>query len=144
MAEWLWNHQFTVANGIRLHYVRHGAGLPLVLLHGWPEFWLTWRKNIGPLADHFDVIAPDLRGFGESDKPALPALEGYTLDHHVEDLRGLAAALGLGRFGIVSHDVGAYVAQAFARTYPEHLIGLFFFNCPYPGIGSPGRPSWSG
>ena len=136
MAEWLWNHQFTVANGIRLHYVRHGAGLPLVLLHGWPEFWLTWRKNIGPLADHFDVIAPDLRGFGESDKPALPALEGYTLDHHVEDLRGLAAALGLGRFGIVSHDVGAYVAQAFARTYPEHLIGLFFFNCPYPGIGS--------
>ncbi len=136
MAEPHWNHQFSQANGIRLHYVRQGTGMPLVLLHGWPEFWFTWRKIIGPLADHFDVIVPDLRGFGESDKPDRSALEAYTLEHHVEDLRGLADALRLGRFGIVSHDVGGYIAQAFARTYPERLIGLFFFNCPYPGIGS--------
>ena len=92
---WAWNHQHRAANGVRLHYVRHGAGTPLVLLHGWPEFWRTWRKNIPPLAERFDVIAPDLRGFGESDKPARPALEGYTLDHHVEDLRALADGLRL-------------------------------------------------
>ncbi len=135
MTEPAWNHQYVHANGIRIHFVRHGAGFPLVLLHGWPEFWRTWRKNILPLAECFDVIVPDLRGFGDTDKPARPALEAYTLEAHVEDLRGLADALGLARFGIVSHDVGAYVAQAFARTYPERLTGLFFFDCPYPGIG---------
>ncbi|MBD0358257.1 MAG: alpha/beta hydrolase [Rubrobacter sp.] len=130
-----WNHQYLDANSLRIHYVRHGEGLPLVLLHGWPEFWLTWRKNIPPLAEGFDVVAPDLRGFGDSDKPALPDPPGDLLKDYVEDLRVLADALGFERFGIVSHDVGAYVAQAFARGYPERLSGLFFFNCPYPGIG---------
>ena len=131
-----WSHQFLQANGIRIHYVRQGAGAPLVLLHGWPEFWLTWRKNIGPLSENFDVIVPDLRGFGETDKPDLPAWQGYSLEMLVEDLRGLLDGLGIDRCGIVSHDVGAFVAQAFARTYPERATGLFFFNCPYPGIGS--------
>ena len=130
-----WNHQYLDANGINIHYVRHGEGLPLVLLHGWPEFWLTWRKNILPLAESFDVVASDLRGFGDSDKPALPDPPSALLKEYVEDLRGLADALGFERFGIVSHDVGAYVAQAFARSYTERLSGLFFFNCPYPGIG---------
>jgi len=130
-----WNHQYLDANGINIHYVRHGEGLPLVLLHGWPEFWLTWRKNILPLAESFDVVASDLRGFGDSDKPALPDPPSALLTEYVEDLRGLADALGFERFGIVSHDVGAYVAQAFARSYTERLSGLFFFNCPYPGIG---------
>jgi pimeloyl-ACP methyl ester carboxylesterase len=130
-----WNHQYLDANGINIHYVRHGEGLPLVLLHGWPEFWLTWRKNILPLAESFDVVASDLRGFGDSDKPALPDPPSALLEEYVENLRGLADALGFERFGIVSHDVGAYVAQAFARSYTERLSGLFFFNCPYPGIG---------
>ncbi len=130
-----WNHQYLDANGIRIHYLRHGEGLPLVLLHGWPEFWLTWRKNIPPLAESFDVVAPDLRGFGDTEKTALPNPPSDLLKDYVEDLRGLADALGFERFGVVSHDVGAYVAQAFARSYPERLLGLFFFNCPYPGIG---------
>jgi pimeloyl-ACP methyl ester carboxylesterase len=130
-----WNHQYLDTNDINIHYVRHGEGLPLVLLHGWPEFWLTWRKNIPALLEDFDVVAPDLRGFGDSDKPALPDPPSHLLKDYVEDLRGLADALGFERFGIVSHDVGAYVAQAFARKYPDRLSGLFFFNCPYPGIG---------
>jgi pimeloyl-ACP methyl ester carboxylesterase len=120
---------------VDIHYVRQGRGTPLVLLHGWPEFWRVWRKVIGPLGRGFDVIAPDLRGFGASTKPDLPALEGYRLEDHVGDLLGLADALELGRFGVVSHDVGAYVTQAFVRSYPERLTGLFFFDCPYPGIG---------
>lgn len=130
-----WNHRYLDANGIRMHYIRHGEGLPLVLVHGWPEFWLTWRKNILPLAEEFDVVTPDLRGFGDTEKTALPEPPSQLLDDLVEDLRGLADALGFERFGIVGHDVGAYVAQAFARKYPERLTGLFFFNCPYPGIG---------
>ena len=130
-----WNHRYLDANGIRIHYVRRGDGFPLVLLHGWPEFWLVWRKNILPLAESFDVVAPDLRGFGDTEKTSLPDPPDELIGEFVEDLRGLADALGFERFGVVSHDVGAYVAQAFARSYPERLAGLFFFNCPYPGIG---------
>ena len=135
MTEQTWNHRYAEANGIRIHYVRHGAGTPVVLLHGWPEFWYTWRKNIGPLSEAFDVVVPDLRGFGETEKVQLPDPPSRLLDDLVEDLRGLADALGLGKFGIVSHDVGSFVAQRFALRYPERLSGLFFFNCVYPGIG---------
>ena len=133
MNEPAWNHRRLEANGITIHYVRHGSGYPLVLLHGWPEFWYVWRKNIPTLAESFDVVAPDLRGFGDSDKPGDPPEE--LLGNLVEDLRALADSLGYERFGVVSHDVGAYVAQGFARKYPERLSGLFFFDCPYPGIG---------
>ena len=130
-----WNHGYAEANGIRVHHVRHGAGTPLVLLHGWPEFWYVYRKNVPALAERFDVIAPDLRGFGDTEKPGLPDPPSALLDAMVEDLRGLAEGLGLGPFGLVSHDVGSFVAQAFARKYSERLRGLFFFNCVYPGIG---------
>ena len=135
MTEPEWNHQYVDANGISVHYVRHGEGHPLILLHGWPEFWYTWRKNIPVLAEEFDVVAPDLRGFGDTEKPGLPDPPKKLLGDLVEDLRGLADALGFERFGVVSHDVGAYVAQGFARKYPERLSGLFVFDCPYPGIG---------
>ena len=134
-GEAAWNHGYVEANGVRLHYVRQGSGTPLVLLHGWPEFWFVWRKNIPALAERFDVIVPDLRGFGESDKPVLPEPPGRLLDELVEDLRALADALTIEGFGIVSHDVGSFVAQRFAARYPERILGLFFFNCVYPGIG---------
>lgn len=131
-----WNHHSVSVNGIELHYVRHGEGLPLVLLHGWPEFWFAWRKNIPVLAESFDVIAPDLRGFGQSEKPPGKPTESYTLDHHVDDLLALLDTLKLGKVGIVSHDIGAMAAHQFARQYPERVAGLFFFNLPYPGIGA--------
>ena len=89
-----WNHQHLEANGLGIHYVRHGEGFPLVLLHGWPEFWYTWHKNIPILAETFDVVAPDLRGFGDTDKPGLPDPPKELLGNLVEDLRGLADALG--------------------------------------------------
>ncbi len=104
--------------------------MPLMLLHGWPEFWYIWRRNIGVLASRFDVIAPDLRGFGDTDK----ADGGLSVEVLADDLFALAGHLGLERFAIVAHDVGAQVAQAAARRAPERLLGLFFFDCPYPGI----------
>ena len=125
-----------VSNGIKLHFVRAGEGEPIILIHGWPEFWYTYHKNIAPLAQTFDVIAYDLRGFGTSDKPPLPTPASYLLDEYVADLLGLLDALAIDKAGLVSHDVGAYVAQAFARTHPTRVSGLFFFNCPYPGIGT--------
>jgi len=128
--------RFIQANGIRIHYVREGAGTPLLLLHGWPEFWYVWRKCIPGLAREFDVVAPDLRGFGDSEKPAQGPSANAGADVHAADILGLIDGLGLERVGIVSHDVGAYVAQSLARQHPERVSGLFFFNCPYPGIGN--------
>lgn len=130
-----WNHHFVHANGIRVHYVRHGAGFPLILLHGWPGFWYVWRKNILPLAEHFDVIVPDQRGFGDTDKPDVPAVGGYDKQVRAEDLRGMADALGLERFGIVTHDIGSWVAQVFALRYPERVPRMVLFDMAYPGIG---------
>lgn len=123
------------ANGVRIHYLRDGAGPPLVLLHGWPEFSGVWLRAMARLRDRFDLIAPDLRGFGRSEKPDAGPSDRAGAEVHAEDLRGLLDALGLDRVGLVGHDVGAYVMQAFARKYPQRLAGLFFFNCPTPGIG---------
>jgi pimeloyl-ACP methyl ester carboxylesterase len=130
-----WNHGYAEANGIRIHHVRHGTGTPLVLLHGWPEFWYVYRKNIPVLAKRFDIIVPDLRGFGDTEKPGLPDPPSTFLEVLVEDLASFMDALGIERFSLVSHDVGSYIAQAFARNYPERLLGLFFFHCVYPGTG---------
>lgn len=128
-----WGHLTLEVNGISVHAVRQGpSGAPtLVLLHGWPEFWYVWHKIIPQLAESFDVIAPDLRGFGDSDTPAeVPRIQDY-----IRDLQGLLDALGVEQAGLVSHDVGAYVAQGFALAFPDRVSGLFFFDCPYPGIG---------
>lgn len=127
-----WHHHRVPVNGTDMHFVREGAGAPLLLLHGWPEFWWGWHRNIPALADRFDVIAPDLRGFG--DTPRVGG-EEFTPDDHARDILALADALGLDRFGLVSHDAGAYVAQSIARAGPARLTGLFFFNGPHPGIG---------
>jgi pimeloyl-ACP methyl ester carboxylesterase len=127
---------FISANNIRMHYWREGRGSTLLLLHGWPEFCRTWRRLIPLLAAGFDLIAPDFRGFGDTEKPDPGPTDAMTVDVLAEDMRALLDALGLDRpVGFVSHDVGAYVTQAFARRWPERAAGLFFFNCPYPGIG---------
>lgn len=83
------------------------------------------------LADRFDLIAPDLRGFGSSDKPTGP----FGPNEQTEDLVALVKVLGVAPVGVVSHDIGASIAQFFARKHPELIAGLFFFNFMYPGIG---------
>jgi pimeloyl-ACP methyl ester carboxylesterase len=127
---------FVDANGIRMHYWREGRGPRLLLLHGWPEFCRTWRRVMPLLTDGFELIAPDLRGFGDTDKPYAGPTDAMTADVLAEDIHAFLEALGLdGPVGFVSHDVGAFVVQAFVRRWPERALGLFFFNCPYPGIG---------
>lgn len=130
-----WNHEYIRVNDIELHYVREGSGFPLFLIHGWPEYWRAWRKNIPVLADLFNVIAPDLAGFGDSENPDVAPSEGYGVADHVADLTALAETLDIDDFGFVSHDLGAYVGQRIARHQPDSVQGLFFFDCPYPGIG---------
>ncbi len=120
------------ANGARFHVARLGAGPPLLLLHGWPEFWLTWEPVMQRLADRFTLIAPDLRGFGASDKPDGP----FGAAEHAADLVALLNALDVPRAGVVGHDVGGAVMQALARAAPEQITGLFFFDFVYPAIGA--------
>ena len=124
-------HSNVTVRGAKLHVARAGRGRPLLLLHGWPEFWLTWEPVMTRLAARFDLIAPDLRGFGSSDKPAGP----FGPDEQTEDLAALIDALGVGPVGVVSHDVGATITQTLARRHPDRIAGLFFFNFMYPGIG---------
>jgi pimeloyl-ACP methyl ester carboxylesterase len=130
-----WSHHKASIGGVSLHYVRHGGGQPVLLVHGWPGFWFEWNKNILPLAGHFDVIAPDMRGFAYSDKPDLPPEAGYTDEVMADDLAALAKELGLDRVSIVAHDFGAVWAQRFARKHPDLLERLVLFNPPYAGIG---------
>jgi pimeloyl-ACP methyl ester carboxylesterase len=119
------------ANGATFHVARTGTGKPLLLLHGWPEFWLTWEPVMSRLAGRYTLIAPDLRGFGDSDKPDGP----YGPGQHAVDMLALMDALGAKRFGVVGHDVGGAVMQPLARSAPERVAGLFFFDFVYPGIG---------
>ena len=124
--------------GVTLHVAEAGAstGLPLVLLHGWPEFWATWEPVMARLGDRYRLIAPDLRGFGESDNPHPGPSDQVGADAHADDVAALMTALGVERAGLVAHDVGAYVAQRLAVRYPERVAGLCFFNCPTHGIGA--------
>ena len=124
-------HLRIAAAGAAFHVASVGSGPPLLLLHGWPEFWRTWEPVMARLADRFTLFAPDLRGFGESDKPAGP----WGAPDHAQDMVALLDALGLPQVGVVGYDVGGSVMQPLARAVPERLRGLFFFSFSYPGIG---------
>ncbi len=132
-------------NGVELHCVREGrAGAPpLLLVHGWPGFWFEWRRVIAPLAERFDVVVPDMRGYGLSEKPDSPPQVGYSDAVIAEDLRGLLDHLGWERAAAVGHDFGAVWLQALARAHPGRLAKLVLFDPPYGGIGlralRPGR-----
>ena len=128
-------HDTIDADGVGLHVASLGAGPPLVLLHGWPEYWLTWEPVMRRLAGSFRLIAPDLRGFGASAAPDTARSAEVGPDVHAGDVLAVLDAMGIGTCGLVAHDVGAYVGQALGRLAPERFTKLFFFDCPYPGIG---------
>lgn len=125
-------HLTVTANGGEFHVVRVGQGRPLLLLHGWPEFWLTWEPVMQRLADRYLLIAPDLRGFGDSSKP----VGAWGAADHAADMISVLDAIGVGPVGMVGHDVGGAVMQSMARAAPDRFTGLFFFDFVYPGIGT--------
>lgn len=107
-------------NGIRLAYERRGKGTPLVLLHGYPLDHHLWDEVVPLLEDQFDLILPDLRGFGGSSTVDV----FYTMDDIASDIAGLLDHLGIQKAAIAGHSMGGYVALAFARLYPERVRGL--------------------
>lgn len=122
-------HGYAKTNGIQLHYVESGGGENLViLLHGFPEFWYSWRHQLTALGKRFHVVAPDMRGYNLSEKP--PRVEDYTTDVLVDDVIGLMDHFGAAQAAIVGHDWGAGVAWAVAQTHPERVSKLVVLQVP--------------
>ena len=122
-------HRYAQVNGIRMHYVEAGEGEPVVLLHGFPEFWYSWRKQLPALAPDYRVVAPDLRGYHETD--ARPPYDTGTLQQDVLDL---VEALGEESAHIVGHDWGGAIAWQLAMNHPESVRSLAILNIPHPAL----------
>ncbi len=122
-------HGYATVNGVRLHYAESGSGDELViLLHGFPEFWYSWRNQLPALGENFHVVAPDLRGYNLSDKPA--RVEDYRVDVVAGDVVGLIDHFGAKQAAIVGHDWGASVAWIVAQRYPERVSRLAVMQVP--------------
>ncbi len=117
-----------VRDGVRIHYRRMGKGPGMVLLHGWPETGHMWRKVMPALAERFDVVAPDLRGYGDSDRPRA----GYDKRTMAADIAEVIGALGAGPVVLVGHDRGARVAHRFALDHPALLTHLVLLDIAPP------------
>lgn len=124
--------KYAGVNGVRLHYATAGTGKLILFLHGFPEFWYAWKNQLIEFARDHQAVAPDLRGYNLSSKPA--EVELYQITHLVEDVRALAAHLGHSKFILVGHDWGGVVAWATALYHPESLEKLIIINAPHPGI----------
>ena len=131
--------QMIETNGIRLNIAEQGEGPPVLLCHGFPESWYSWRHQIGALAAAgFRAIAPDMRGYGKSDAPE--AIDQYTVFHLVGDLVGVLDALEIPSAVIVGHDWGATIAWQAARLRPDRFHAVACLSVPYRPRG-PARPT---
>lgn len=108
-------HRRIFANGINQHYVDVGSGPPVLLLHGFPETWYAWRKQIPDLPGRYRLIIPDLRGYGATEKPAL----GYDKRTMANDIKALLDSLSIERIALIGHDRGARVGTRFCKDYPD-------------------------
>lgn len=130
-----WTSNRIRVNTITLHVVEAGPadGRPVILLHGFPEFWWAWRKQIQPLADAgFRVIVPDMRGYNLSDAPL--GISAYQIDLLARDVMDLATALGVERFDLVGHDWGGVVAWWVAARHAERLNRMVILDAPHPDV----------
>jgi pimeloyl-ACP methyl ester carboxylesterase len=117
-------------NGVNIHYVIGGKGEPLVLIHGFGQNWYMWNRLLPELSKHFTVIATDLRGVGESGKPA----GGYDKKTMATDIYQLVKKLGFGSVNLAGHDIGLMVAYAYAAQYPSEVKKLALLDALIPGV----------
>ncbi len=122
--------QYAEVNGIRLHYISVGKGKLIMFVHGFPEFWFEWEKQLIEFGQDYQAVAPDLRGYNLSSKPS--DVEKYHVKYLIEDLRALADHLGHEKFIMVGHDCG--VAWSAAMRHPELLEKLVIINSPHPAV----------
>jgi len=129
----LGEHKYMIVNGAqKIHYVESGdASKPLILfVHGFPEFWWTWRSQIKHFNKKYHVVAMDMRGYNESGKPA--GANAYSMKNLVGDIKGLVEGLNVSKFTLVAHDWGAAISWTFAAMHPDMLDRLVILNGPYP------------
>ena len=125
-----WHDDYIITNGINLHYVTQGEGSLMLLLHGFPEFWYSWRHQIPEFARDYKVVALDLRGYNESDKPK--QIEAYRMEELLKDVEGVIRGLGYESCILVGHDLGGAIAWSFAYAYPDLVDRLIVMNLPHP------------
>ncbi len=125
-----WRHEYINTNGIKLHYVTQGEGPLMLMLHGFPEFWYSWRHQIPEFAKDFKVVALDLRGYNDSDKPAEQS--AYVMAEFIKDVEGVVRGLGYDKCVLVGHDWGGAIAWNFAYAHPEMVERLIILNLPHP------------
>jgi pimeloyl-ACP methyl ester carboxylesterase len=130
LAELDLRHDFAELDECRLHYVSRGQGKPILFLHGFPQFWFLWRRQLADLGADHAVYAPDMRGYNLSCRPE--EVEAYRMRHLLGDVRGLVESLDLAPLTLVGHDWGGIVAWAFALKYPEMLERLVIIDGPPP------------
>ena len=123
--------KFADVNGVKLHYLVAGSGDPIILVHGYAETSHMWLPLIKELQKNHLVIAPDLRGFGESSMPEA----GYTKAVMAQDIHALATSLKLGHVRIVGHDIGLMVAYAYAAQFPSEVDRVVLMDAFLPGVG---------
>ncbi len=124
--------QYADVNGVRLHYVSVGTGKLVMFVHGFPEFWGEWQNQLADIGKDHQAVAPDMRGYNLSSKPADVAK--YHIKELIEDLRALAEYLGHKKFIMVAHDWGGAVAWSFAMRFPDWLEKLIIVNSPHPAV----------
>jgi epoxide hydrolase 4 len=124
-------HHLADLGDVRLHYVEAGTGPLVVLLHGFPEFWYSWRFQIPILAEAgFRVVVPDMRGYNLSDKP--PKVGDYRVEFLARDVERLIRACGSESAVVVGHDWGGVAGWLAAMRHPEVVEKLAILNCPHP------------
>lgn len=128
------SHSYIKLKKVKLHYVESGSvGKPLLLLlHGFPDCWFGWRYQIPILSNHFRVVALDLKGFGDSDKPAWR--RSYRVDILIEEVYSVIRALGHTSCTLIGHDLGALLGWYFVHHYPEMVEKFVCISCPHPNI----------
>ncbi len=123
-------HGYAVNDGVKIHYATLGEGPLVLMIHGFPDFWYSWRHQMATLATGYKVVAIDQRGYNLSDKPK--GQEHYDMRLLVEDARAVIAHLGRERAVVVGHDWGGRVAWGLAMTYPAMVDALIICNLPHP------------
>jgi pimeloyl-ACP methyl ester carboxylesterase len=121
---------FADSGGVKIHYLTAGKGPLLVLIHGFPDYWFTWRDQMPALAKHFQVVAIDQRGYNKSDQPK--GVDNYKLDKLVADVDAVRKHFKEDKAIIVGHDWGGLVAWTYAMTHPDQTDRLIVLNLPHP------------
>jgi pimeloyl-ACP methyl ester carboxylesterase len=129
-AEELGDEGFVDSGGVKIHYVTQGKGPLVVMLHGFPDFWWTWREQMPALAKHHQVVAIDLRGYNKSDQPK--GVENYTMEKLVGDVEAVRKHFKADKVIVVGHDWGGAIAWAYAMAYPDKTDRLITLNLPHP------------